>query len=39
MNNSQEILEKIIENVEKVIVGKRDVIELSIIALICNGHV
>mgnify|MGYP000226714929 FL=1 len=39
MNTSQEFLEKIIENVEKVIVGKRDVIELTIIALICNGHV
>lgn len=39
MNNGQKILEKIIENVEKVIIGKRNAIELSIIALVCNGHV
>lgn len=30
---------KIIENVEKVIVGKREQIELLMVALLCQGHV
>jgi MoxR-like ATPase len=34
-----EVLNKIIENIEKVIVGKREPIELTVIALICEGHV
>ena len=29
---------KIIENVEKVIVGKRDPVRLSIVSLLCEGH-
>jgi len=29
---------KLIDNVEKVIVGKRDVIELAVLALLCKGH-
>lgn len=33
------MLKKIIKNVENVIVGKRDVIELVITALISNGHI
>lgn len=39
MNDSIRILKNIIENVEKVIVGKRYAIELALISLICNGHV
>jgi len=39
MNDSVRILKNIIENVEKVIVGKRYAIELALISLICNGHV
>ncbi|NLP07030.1 MAG: MoxR family ATPase [Clostridiaceae bacterium] len=39
MNDSVRILKNIIGNVENVIVGKRYAIELSVIALICNGHV
>ncbi len=31
--------EKVIDNVEKVIVGKRQVIERLLIALLCEGHV
>ena len=31
--------EKIIENVEKVIVGKREQIELLLVAMLCQGHV
>src|SRR3989338_63881 len=34
-----EIPQKLIDNVSKVIVGKRDVIELVIVGLISNGHV
>jgi len=30
---------KVINNVERVIVGKRDVIELMLVALLCEGHV
>ena len=29
---------RLIENIEKVIVGKRDTVELSVIALLCQGH-
>ncbi|MBZ4647017.1 MAG: MoxR-like ATPase [Petroclostridium sp.] len=39
MNRNTEILSKIIDNVEKVIVGKRRSIELMVISLICGGHV
>src|SRR5512134_1097359 len=30
---------KVIENVEKVIVGKREQIELLLVAMLCQGHV
>lgn len=33
------MLEDIIANVERVIVGKRDVISLAVCALLCGGHV
>ncbi len=39
MDNSVKILKKIVDNVENVIVGKRNAIELAVISLICNGHV
>ena len=39
MNNSVSILKAIVDNVENVIVGKRKVIELALISLICDGHV
>jgi MoxR-like ATPase len=39
VNRNTEILSKIIDNVEKVIVGKRRSIELMVISLICGGHV
>ncbi|MGE7879803.1 AAA family ATPase [Peribacillus muralis] len=32
-------LEKVLENIEKVIIGKRDIAELSIVALLSGGHV
>lgn len=36
--SSSEILNQIIEHMENVIVGKRDVIELSLITLLSDGH-
>ncbi len=39
MMDSVHLLDKIVENIEKVIIGKRKVVELAIISLICNGHV
>ena len=38
MKEIQSFAESIIENVEKVIVGKRESIELSVIGLLCQGH-
>lgn len=32
-------VQKIVENIERVIVGKREIVELLSIALICKGHV
>lgn len=34
-----EVLQKVIYQMEKVIIGKRDVIEKLLIALLCRGHV
>ncbi|MEZ4862485.1 MAG: MoxR family ATPase [Caldilineaceae bacterium] len=39
MQEIQQFAQTIIENVEKVIVGKTDVIETLVIALLCEGHV
>jgi MoxR-like ATPase len=39
MQQVQEFASKITENVEQVIVGKREVIELLTVALLCEGHV
>jgi MoxR-like ATPase len=38
MNEVQQVAEKIIDNVEKVIFGKRDAVELTVIGLLCQGH-
>ena len=35
----QEFCSSVIANVEKVIVGKRPIIELALVALLCDGHV
>ena len=35
----KETAKKVKENVEKVIVGKGEVVELAIIALLCEGHI
>lgn len=39
MDNFLQTFKSIIDNVEKVIVGKRNAIELALIALACDGHV
>jgi MoxR-like ATPase len=36
--NPQVVLEKVIYQIEKVIIGKRDVIEKLLISLLCGGH-
>jgi len=38
MADIQAFSEKIISNIEKVIVGKRDCIEMAVIGLLCQGH-
>lgn len=38
-HNIQELATKVKENVGKVIVGKEDVVDLIIIAMLCNGHI
>ena len=39
VSDVQEFAEAVIDNVERVIVGKRSIIELALIALLCEGHV
>jgi MoxR-like ATPase len=35
----QEVAAKVKENVERVVVGKGEVVELTIVALLCEGHI
>lgn len=39
MQQVQNYVQKVIENVEQVIVGKRQAIELVLVAMLCEGHV
>ncbi len=39
MENIQKFAQAVIQNVERVIVGKREVIELMLVSLLCEGHV
>jgi len=39
MEQMQQVAGKIGENIEKVIVGKRDAVKLAIIGLLCQGHI
>lgn len=34
-----QIADRVINNVEKVIIGKHDVVELTLLALLCQGHI
>ena len=36
--NTNEILEKIRKNIEKIIVGKTEVVDLLLVCLVCGGH-
>ena len=38
MKDVQRVAEKIADNVEKVIFGKRSSVELTVIGLLCQGH-
>ncbi len=38
MKNVQDFAEKLISNIEHVIIGKREVIELAVVTLLCQGH-
>lgn len=38
MNNIRTFSENIIENINRVIIGKRETIELAVISLLCQGH-
>lgn len=38
MQKPQQVAEKVIANVEKVIVGKHDEVQLTLVALVCQGH-
>lgn len=38
MNTIQSFSEKVIANIEQVIVGKRETVELTVIGLLCQGH-
>lgn len=35
----QEIAEKVVDNVEQVIIGKHQQVELALVALVCKGHI
>ncbi len=38
MEEVKAVADKIVENVEKVIVGKHEAVQLTVIALLCEGH-
>ena len=38
MENVQQFAQDVIDNVEKVIIGKRETLELMLVALLCEGH-
>ena len=39
MEDPRTIAERLLENVERVIIGKREAVRLALIALMCQGHV
>ncbi len=38
MSDVKSFIEKVIANIEKVIIGKRDTVELAVVGLLCQGH-
>jgi MoxR-like ATPase len=39
MSNIQEFVSQVIDNVEKVMIGKRQTVELLMVSMLCEGHV
>jgi len=39
MTEIQQFSQRVLDNVERVIIGKRDVLELLMVAVLCEGHV
>ncbi len=39
MTDVQEIANRIVENIEKVIIGKRSAVQLTVLGLLCQGHI
>ena len=39
MSDVQTIANRLVENVERVIEGKRDIVELTVLGLLCQGHI
>jgi MoxR-like ATPase len=39
MPNLEKFMERIVQNVERVIIGKRESIQLMLVAMLCDGHV
>jgi MoxR-like ATPase len=39
MNEIQDFSQRVLDNVERVIIGKRDALELVMVAILCEGHV
>ncbi|MDX1689326.1 MAG: MoxR family ATPase [Candidatus Promineifilaceae bacterium] len=39
MTTIESFAQEVIDNVERVIIGKRDVVEMVVVALLCEGHV
>nr|WP_307992822.1 MoxR family ATPase [uncultured Niameybacter sp.] len=39
MEGNRKVIEKIVENMEKVIIGKTETIEMVVITLLCKGHI
>jgi len=37
--DARSVAQRIVENVERVIVGKRSQVELAVMTLMCGGHV
>ncbi len=38
MSDVQSIADRIVENIERVIVGKRSAVQLTVLGLLCQGH-
>src|SRR6266545_7178735 len=39
MQDAQVVAGRVIDNVEKVIIGKRQEVEMALLALLCRGHI